>query len=100
MTHASHVMHSNSVEAYHAEESRLSKRARAVLAWVTRHGPMTDRQIAYGMGYGENLNACRPRISELIEDGFLVEVGNIRCPVTGKTVRKVGLPPIQGALWS
>lgn len=90
MTHASHRMHDNSVAAYRAEESRLSKRAEAVLAWIERHGPHTDREVMVGMGFAEP-NAVRPRITELIEANKLMEVGSIRCPVTGKTVRRVDI---------
>jgi hypothetical protein len=79
--------HPNSVNAYHAEETKLSKRAEAVLAWITKHGPHTDREIAYGMGFGENLNAVRPRITELLGICKLMEVCNRKCPITKKTVR-------------
>lgn len=82
-------IHPNSLAAFHSEEPRLSKRASAILAWITEAGPRTDRQIAYGMGFGENLNAVRPRCSELIQAGLLMEVCSRKCPVTGKTVRVV-----------
>lgn len=85
-------VHGNSIEAFHQEESKLSARALAVIGWIRIHGEATDRQIAYGMGFGENLNAVRPRITELIERGGLREVRNARCFVTGKTVRVVDLP--------
>lgn len=85
------AVHANSIECFHASEAKLSKRAADVLAWITEHGPRTDRQVAYGMGFGENLNAVRPRITELIEAGALMEVCNTRCPVTKKTVRVVDL---------
>lgn len=91
MSHAAHRMHDNSLATYREEESKLSARAQAVLDWITRVGPRTDREIAYGMGFGENLNAVRPRITELIESNKLMEVCSVRCPVTGKTVRKVDL---------
>jgi hypothetical protein len=85
------AVHDNSIAAYHSQEAKLSARATAVLAWITKHGPRTDREVAYGMGYGENLNAVRPRITELIELGKLMEVCNVTCPVTRKTVRKVDI---------
>lgn len=93
-------VHANSIDAYHAEEPKLSRRAEAVLAWIRIHGKATDRQIAYGMGFGENLNAVRPRITELIEAGKLREATNIRCEVTGKRVRVVDLPLGQEALFA
>jgi hypothetical protein len=82
-------VHQNSIDAYHAEEDRLSRRARAVLSWIREQGPRTDRQIAYGMGFGENLNAVRPRITELIDAALLMEVGDVICPITKKRVRRV-----------
>jgi hypothetical protein len=101
--HASHEMHRNSLDAYHTEEPKLSKRAAAVLAWVERHGPHTDREIAYGMGFGENLNAVRPRITELLEapHAKLMDVGDVICPVSKKRVRRVDVRrPRQEALFS
>lgn len=94
-------VHHNSVTAYHTEKPKLSKRAEAVLAWITTVGPRTDREVAYGMGYGENLNAVRPRITELLDAGRLIEVGDVKCPVTGKTVRRVDIRrQRQGTLWA
>lgn len=98
MTHLAHRMHDNSVAAYRVEEPKLSARAAAVLAWIVQHGPHTDRQVAYGMGFGENLNAVRPRITELIELCKLMEVCSVTCPVTHKTVRKVDIRGQRG-LW-
>lgn len=82
-------VHDNSIQAYRSQEEKLSRRAEAVLEWISIHGPHTDREVAYGMGFGENLNAVRPRITELIDANKLMEVCNVKCPVTQKTVRKV-----------
>lgn len=97
--HASHRIHANSVAAYRVEEPRLSARAAAILAWVAEHGPHTDREIAYGMGFGENLNAVRPRVTEMLEPPHarLMEVCSRRCPVTGKNVRVVD---VRRARWT
>jgi hypothetical protein len=83
-------VHANSIAAYREEEPNLSRRAIAVLGWVRIFGPHTDREIMEGMGFTEP-NAVRPRITELIDAGKLMEVGSIRCPVTGKTVRRVDI---------
>lgn len=88
MTHAAHRLHENSLAAYRAEESRLSKRAEAVLAWIRENGAHTDREVMRGMGFSEP-NAVRPRITELLELHKLTEVCSRRCPETGKTVRVV-----------
>lgn len=89
--HAQHRMHEHSLATFREEEPKLSKRAAAIRAWVERHGPHTDREIAYGMGFGENLNAVRPRITEMLEapGAVLMQVCSRRCPVTGKPVRVV-----------
>jgi hypothetical protein len=97
--HATHVMHGNSMAAYRAEESELPKRIAAILEYLHEHGPATDREIAYGMGFGENLNAVRPRLTECIRDSILIEVSSRECPVTKKVVRVVGFPPKQKSLF-
>lgn len=84
------MIHSNSITAYHSERPKLSKRAEAVLAWITRNGPHTDREVMAGMGFVEP-NSVRPRITELLEAGLLMEVGDVTCPVTRKTVRRVDI---------
>jgi hypothetical protein len=88
--HASHRMHVHSLEAYASEEPKLSTRAQAILSWIELHGPHTDRDIARLMGFAES-GAVRPRITELIQAGKLLEVCSRRCEVTGKRVRVVDL---------
>lgn len=86
--HAHHEMHPNSVAAYRAEESKLSKRAQAIYDYVERAGPRTDREVMAGMGFTDP-NSVRPRITELIEANKLMEVGDVMCPVTKRHVRRV-----------
>lgn len=90
MTHATHRMHDNSIATYREEESKLSARAGAILAWLYVHGPHTDRGVMEGMGFTEP-NQVRPRITELIESGKLMEVCTVICPKTRKPVRKVDI---------
>lgn len=93
-------VHDNSINAYRSEEVKLSKRAEAVLLWITEHGPHTDRQVMQGMGFTEP-NSVRPRITELIDANKLMEVGNVTCPITKKTVRRVDIRrPRQEQLFS
>lgn len=98
MKHAAHHVHENSLAAYRAEETKLSARELAILDWIRVHGAHTDREVMQGMGFTEP-NAVRPRITELIDAGKLKEVGSVRCPVTGKTVRRVGISPKQQELF-
>jgi predicted HTH transcriptional regulator len=97
MTHLAHRIHENSRSAYEAEETKLSARAQAVLAWILKHGPHTDREVMSGMGFTD-MNSVRPRISELIDAGKLMEVCSRRCPVTNKSVRVVDVRGQRG-LW-
>ena len=88
------VMHENSLQAYRQERKKFSEREMLVLAWLDMHGPATDRQVMRGLKFSEP-NAVRPRITELVDAGLLVEIRSVRCPETGKTVRVVGRPPRQ-----
>lgn len=71
-----------------------SKRAQAVLGAIERTGPATDRQICSACGYSD-MNAVRPTITRLVEDGVLRETGSVKCPITNRTVRVVAIitPP-------
>lgn len=93
-------MHTNSLSAYHQERPRLSQRAAEVLGAVVAHGPMSDREIMDALGFRDP-NTVRPRVTELIRCGLLVEHSAVRCPVTGKTVRRVAVrkPGEQGRLF-
>lgn len=100
MAHLAHRMHEHSLDAYRAEEAKLSTRSKAVLDWIAAHGPHTDREVMQGMGFSEP-NAVRPRLTELVDAGKLIEVCARRCPVTGKTVRVLDIRrPRQGELFS
>ena len=84
------MIHDHSIAAYHEELPKLSRRARQILDWLEVHPRQTDREIAFGMGFSD-MNSVRPRITEAVEKGLIVEVAEKRCPVTGKTVRIVDL---------
>lgn len=86
--HASHAMHEHSLAAYRSEEAKLHTRDKAVLEWIRQHGPHTDREVMRGLGFTEP-GAVRPRITELISKGCLMEVCSRKDEVTGKTVRVV-----------
>lgn len=88
--HAQHDVRENSLAAYRSEQPKLSKRETAIMAWVTEHGPHTDREVMTGMGF-RDMNNVRPRITELLERRLLMEVGDVTCPVTHKTVRRVDI---------
>lgn len=82
--------HPNSQSA-HADgvQGAFGRRAQLVLQAVREAGvPLTDRQVAGLLGFSD-MNAVRPRITELIQRGYLAEVGRTLDAVTGKPVRLV-----------
>lgn len=84
------AMHENSLAAFREEGSRLTSRALAVLGWVEQFGPATDREVMRGMGFSDP-NAVRPRLTELVQAGKLMEVCTRKDEKTGKTVRVVDI---------
>jgi DNA-binding Lrp family transcriptional regulator len=88
MTHITHRMHDNSLDAFREEKPKLSARAERIYGWVGGHGLSTDRDVLRGLNYSD-MNQVRPRITELVEDGLFEEVDKVRCPVTHKNVRRV-----------
>lgn len=84
------MIHANSIAAYHQELPRLSKRAQAIIRWLELHPRSTDREVMVGMGFSD-MNCVRPRITEAIEIGALVEVGEAVCSYTHKKVRLLDL---------
>lgn len=95
--HATHEVHENSRAAHAIEEVKLSLRADQIVAWIRAHGPHTDRQVMQAMGF-QDMNCVRPRITEAIEACQLLDIGNVRCSVTGRRVRRVDVPRQQQAL--
>lgn len=82
-------VHPNSAQALRESAHELSERAAAVLAVYRRAThPITDRDVKDVLGFAD-MNAVRPRITELIESGVLRECGRVKDAVTGKMVRVV-----------
>ena len=81
-------MHQNSLLTYMETTTKRKSRAQIVLEAFKRLGaPATDREILKSVGGGGELNYVRPRITELIKAGLVEEVGNVLCPIGGRTVR-------------
>ena len=84
------AIHQNSREAF--QELDLGKRQAAILEIYKRMPTcLTDRDVMFHMEMFD-MNAVRPRISEMLDRGMLEERGKVTCRVTGRTVRLVGLP--------
>lgn len=82
-------MHANSLAAFREDADKLSAREMLILdLLVRRRGGFTDREIMVALGFSEP-NTVRPRVTELIDAGFVTEIGSRRCSTTGKTVRVV-----------
>ena len=82
--------HENSLLAYlEGKEGQFSKRQDEILRILAIMPQATDRQLLELTHYSD-LNAIRPRVTELVQLGALEEVGSTKCLVTGKRVRLVG----------
>jgi len=81
-SHATHRMHANSLEAWRGLD--LGKRQAMVLAEYD--APRTDREVADRLGFADP-NRVRPRVTELVKAGVLVEVGKVK--ENGRAVRLV-----------
>lgn len=91
-------IHINSLRAFmQGSDELFGKRHRQIIGIFRRSpGPRTDREIMIALGFSDP-NSCRPRITELVETGVLVEYGETECPITKKTVRLVTLAKQQAA---
>ena len=83
------MIHDNSINSYHSLEG-LNKRCRMVVSALSDLGVATDRRIKEHLNLPD-MNNVRPRVTELLKLGHLVECGDEICNVTNKTVRKVRL---------
>ena len=87
--------HTNSKDAHTDLAAVLTGRRATIHAWLTRHGPATDRQIRDGvMGAAADMNSVRPRVTELIDAHLAQECGSLRDPITGCTVRLVSVTSV------
>lgn len=89
-------MHEHSLEAYYQGKVEVfTKREGQILSAYERIGKASDREIADELGFPD-LNAVRPRITELIASGILREIGVTKDPITFKQVRVVEIVPANG----
>ena len=85
-------MHDNSLRAYDELQPELTGRRGEIYAVYESAGhAMTDREVMEALGH-RDMNAVRPRITELIQAGALAEVDSVPCSVSGKRVRLTALP--------
>jgi hypothetical protein len=79
-------MHKNSRAAYAAEQETMGRRALACLEAVRELGYATDRQVRDHLAM-HDMNAVRPRLTELVQAGWLAECGEVLDFATHKQVR-------------
>lgn len=86
------MVHENSKKAFKEIKPERLKRKDVILDIYKNNvnKALTDRQILSIFG-GYDINNVQPRITELISDGVILEVGKTQCSITGKTVRKTML---------
>lgn len=83
------AVHANSHRAYNEEAKSIGRRAAQVLEFFRNASvPMPDRRVMEALGFSD-MNAVRPRITELIKAGLLREAGSTTDYITGKRVRLV-----------
>lgn len=89
--------HENSMIAFEETVKERDARRKAVLSvYQSSNNPLTDRDVMVSLGFNDP-NATRPRITELVADGILIECGKIRDRLTKRLVRltKIRQPEIQ-----
>ena len=77
-------MHKNSLKAY--ASLKLEPIERAVLLSYVGWSGCTDRTINTTHRNVTGMSV-QPRITSLLDKGMLVECGDVKCPVSGRTVR-------------
>lgn len=84
-------IHAHSIASLHSSQPKLSEREQLIMNNIRIFGPGTDREICQRMGFGNDLNKVRPRISTLIDAFKLREINQVQCVTTHKRVRLVGI---------
>ncbi|MCK5018407.1 MAG: hypothetical protein KAS32_15215 [Candidatus Peribacteraceae bacterium] len=81
----------NSLLAYEEEFKKLSGRKLKIYGFMCQKlSPMTIREIKNEMyGVSAEMRKVQPRASDLIEEGWFVKVGDMKCATTGKQVCRV-----------
>tara|TARA_R110000772_G_scaffold25515_2_gene66467 strand:+ start:2631 stop:2951 length:321 start_codon:yes stop_codon:yes gene_type:complete len=82
-----------SVDAAASAESMATKHKDAIHSWLKRVGPQSSEQIAIGVG----LNALQvmKRVSDLRNDGVVIDSGERRLTETGRKAAVWKIAPLQ-----
>lgn len=79
------------------EINRHRRTQKAIVELLKEQGPLTDREIKDRLGY-EEMNAVRPRVTELTKANVLFETGRKKCSTTKKRVRVNGVRGVHGRM--
>lgn len=90
-------MHTNSLAAYASLGDGKMTRAMSIIKLMLDGISRTDRQIMKALGFTD-MNAVRPRVTELIKKGVLEEICTIKDEDTGKPVRVVQIKQQQTSI--
>jgi predicted HTH transcriptional regulator len=82
------VIRQTSIQAYKYLD--LSKRNKVIFEGFQEYGNCTSREMMNYLGFIEP-NQVRPRISEMVGEGVLVELYKRECSISGKTVMVFGV---------
>lgn len=86
-------LHPNSLDAYYdGRREVFPRRSAEILAVLSTLGEASDRQVCEHLGFTD-MNAVRPRVTELLDAGVLEETGCRVDPVTERRVRVVRIVP-------
>jgi uncharacterized membrane protein YccC len=86
--HDQHRMHAHSLASYEQELPRFGTMKREILDVFKRCGQMTDREaLTLYRQFAQDMNLVRPKITALLDDGFLVESDQRFDTLTKRVVR-------------
>ena len=88
--HAEHQMHEHSIASFRQDIKKFGQRNKTISLWLLSNKIGTDREIMLGCGFREP-NQVRPRITELIKQGYVYQIGKKYDPITDRMVRLVAL---------
>ena len=87
-------MHINSLLAFDEERKTLNVRCERILRVIQKYPNLTDRSILIELGWSE-MNMVRPRITEMIQRGLVLETGSMKCAITDRKCRTLAIPSFE-----
>ena len=84
-------VHINSVVSYHDQIKTFGKRRKLIYGhMIMENRPLTVREIKDALfDKSGDMNSVAPRVTKLIQEGWAVEVGKVKDPMTGRLVKRV-----------